>query len=43
MDVYRCNECTKAFAVEINEDVERCPYCESDSYEFSHEVIAVQK
>lgn len=43
MDVYNCEECTRAFAVEKEFDIKCCPYCESELYEFSHEVIANQK
>jgi DNA-directed RNA polymerase subunit RPC12/RpoP len=44
MDVYNCEECTRAFAVEKGTEVLTCcPSCESELFEFSHEVIATQK
>lgn len=39
MDVYNCEECTRAFAVEKGTEVTCCPGCESDLFEFSHDVI----
>lgn len=43
MDVYNCDECGKAFAVEKDSELNVCPVCESELFEFSHEVLAVQK
>jgi predicted Zn-ribbon and HTH transcriptional regulator len=36
MDVYSCEECSRAFAVEKDEDPKVCPNCESYLWEYSH-------
>ena len=36
MDVYNCEECTVAFAIEEGIDVKCCPNCESELFEYSH-------
>ena len=43
MDVYNCEECTRAFAVEKDADVQNCPSCGSELFEFSHEAVLVLK
>ena len=43
MDVYNCEECGKAFAVESGSDLNVCPICESELWEFSHEAVLVPK
>lgn len=43
MDVYNCEECGEAFAVESNRELNVCPICESELFEFSHEVVALPK
>ena len=43
MDVYECGECIRAFAIEKNQDVTCCPSCGSELFEFSHEVVLIQK
>lgn len=37
MDVYNCDECTRAFGVEKDDEPTCCPVCESELIEFSHE------
>lgn len=43
MDVYSCEECDEAFAVEKNRELNVCPICESELWEFSHEAVLVLK
>ena len=43
MDIYNCEECTHAFAVEHDVEPTGCPVCDGELFEFSHEVFAVQK
>ncbi|WNF36450.1 hypothetical protein RJD24_18810 [Bacillaceae bacterium IKA-2] len=43
MDVYECGECNRSFATEKDEEVKSCPNCMSELFEFSHEIVAVQK
>ena len=43
MDVYECGECIRAFATEKDSEVKQCPNCGSVLFEFSHEVVLVQK
>lgn len=42
MDVYNCEQCPHAFAVEDNVEPSGCPVCDSELFEFSHQVIAVE-
>jgi rubrerythrin len=42
-DVYNCDECIKAFAVEADEEPNCCPTCESGSWEYSHSIHGVTK
>jgi rubrerythrin len=41
LDVYNCEECTRAFGVEKDEEPKCCPHCESELWEFSHSVKGV--
>jgi hypothetical protein len=43
MDLYNCESCTNAFAVEKDAPVYCCPVCEDEIFEFSHEIQASQK
>lgn len=43
MDVYECDECVEAFAVEKDTEINVCPVCESELFEFSHEALLVPK
>jgi rubrerythrin len=36
MDIYNCEDCGRAFAVEIDDDPECCPVCQADIFEYSH-------
>lgn len=38
MDLYNCEGCGRAFAVEDGDDPSCCPVCESELFEFSHEI-----
>lgn len=39
MDVYNCEECANAFAVEENVEPSGCPICDSELVEFSYKAI----
>ncbi|NMH69662.1 hypothetical protein HF072_12810 [Bacillus sp. RO3] len=41
-DVYNCEKCNRAFAVEKNEDPKVCTYCESTLWEYSHTIKVVE-
>lgn len=41
MDIYSCEECDKAFAVEEDEEPKVCSSCESELWEYSHTVVGV--
>lgn len=38
MDVYNCEDCGRAFAVEKDDKPQCCPVCEAEIWEFSHTI-----
>jgi DNA-directed RNA polymerase subunit RPC12/RpoP len=38
MDVYNCEDCGRAFAVEKDDEPTCCPVCEAEIWEYSHTV-----